>query len=283
MKKPKRQIRLLIASNAGGSGKTTLAVHLAYEVGAKGYKTTLVELDSNSSFRVFLGLNPPRDEDSIASVLRKTFRGDYPAYPIWQDYLSTVTAIQGGDPLREVTTEISGYDRREYVLQDRLEDISLDSDLIIFDTPATLEPMGLLALVASTHILAPIKPEFKDTGSFDGLLNWYYTKVGNLRLNPAPVLLGFVPTRVDLSKSTHRNILGVDAKGKLRTDLPAEETLPGIIEAMGIRCFPMIKESSWFLSASGAGLPVHLYRKGCDASKSFRSITDSIIKAMTEE
>jgi cellulose biosynthesis protein BcsQ len=80
MKKPKRQIRLLIASNAGGSGKTTLAVHLAYEVGAKGYKTTLVELDSNSSFRVFLGLNPPRDEDSIASVLRKTFRGDYPGF-----------------------------------------------------------------------------------------------------------------------------------------------------------------------------------------------------------
>jgi chromosome partitioning protein len=97
------------------------------------------------------------------------------------------------------------------------------------------------------------------------------------------VLLGFVPTRVDLSKSTHRNILGVDAKGKLRTDLLAEDTLPGIIQAMGIRCFPMIKESSWFLSASGAGLPVHLYRQGCDASKSFRSISDSIIKAMTEE
>ena len=45
MKKSKRQIRLLIASNAGGSGKTTLAVHLAYEVGAKGYKTTLIELE----------------------------------------------------------------------------------------------------------------------------------------------------------------------------------------------------------------------------------------------
>ena len=283
MKKPKRQIRLLIASNAGGSGKTTLAVHLAYEMGAKGYKTTLVELDSNSSFRVFLGLNPPQEADSIAGVLKKTFKGGYPTYSIWQDHLSTVTAIQGGEPLREVMTEISGYDRREYILNDRLEDLPLDSDLIIFDTPATLEPMGLLALVASTHILAPIKPEFKDTGSFDGLLHWYYTKVGNLRLKPTPVLLGFVPTRVDLSKSTHRNILGVDAKGKVRTDLPAEETLPGIIKSMGIQCFPFIKESNWFLSASGAGLPVHLYRKGCDASKSFRSITDSLIKAMTEE
>jgi chromosome partitioning protein len=283
MKKPKRQIRLLIASNAGGSGKTTLAVHLAYEVGAKGYKTTLVELDSNSSFRVFLGLNPPSEEVSIASVLRKTFNGIYPTNPIWQEHLSTVTAIQGGEPLRDAATEISSYDRREYVLKDRLEDVPLDSDLIIFDTPATLEPMGLLALVACTHILVPIKPEFKDTGSFDGLLNWYYTKVGNLRLKPAPVLLGFVPTRVDLSKSTHRNILGVDAKGKVRTDLGAEDTLPAIIEAMGIQCFPIVKESSWFLSASGAGLPVHLYRKGCEASKPFRSITDSIIKAMTEE
>lgn len=283
MKKPKRQIRLMVASNAGGSGKTTLAIHLAYEVGAKGYKTTLVELDSNNSFRVFLGLTPPTQNESIASVLRKNFKGSYPLTYVWQNHLSTVTAIQGGDPLREVATEISGYDRREYILKDRLEDFSLESDLIIFDTPATLEPMGLLALVTSTHILAPIKPEFKDTGSFDGLLNWYYTKVGNLRLKPKPTLLGFVPTRVDLDKSTHRNILGVDAKGKERTDIPPDETLPGIIKAMGIRCFPSIKESSWFLSASGAGLPVHLYRPKCEASKAFSPITAAIIQAMTEE
>jgi chromosome partitioning protein len=282
-KKPVQQVRLMIASNAGGSGKTTLAVHLAYEVATKGYSVTLVELDSNNSFRVFLGLNPPSPSESVALVLKRDFAGDYPFSPVWSEHLSNVNAIQGGTPLQEAVSELNAYERREYTLRDRLDDYPIKSDLIIFDTPATLEPMGLLALVASTHILAPIKPEFKDTGSFDGLLNWYYTKVGNMRLKPSPTLLGFVPTRVDLDKSTHRNILGVDRKGVQKLNVNSDETLPGIIEAMGIQYFPFVRESNWFLSASGAGLPVHLYRPGCDASKLFRPISEAIIKAITEE
>jgi chromosome partitioning protein len=283
-KKPvKHPIRLMVASNAGGSGKTTIAIHLAYEIAAKGYRVVLIELDSNNSFRVFLGQSPATAEASIASVLRKDFKGNYPLISVWENHLSTVTAIQGGNPLQEMMPEVSAYNRWEYTLGDRLEDFPIEADLIIYDTPATLEPMGLLALVACTHILAPIKPEFKDTGSFDGLLHWYYTKISSLRLKPAPNFLGFVPTRVDFSKSTHRNILGIGTKGEKRTDIPSEETLPGIIESMGIRCFPMIRESNWFLSASGAGLPVHLYRPGCDACRAFEPITQTLLKRMTED
>jgi len=35
-KAAQRQIRLAILSNAGGSGKTTAAVHLAYVIGVRG-------------------------------------------------------------------------------------------------------------------------------------------------------------------------------------------------------------------------------------------------------
>jgi chromosome partitioning protein len=81
-KKPaKKQIRLTIASNAGGSGKTTVATHLAYAVGTKGYRVTLVELDQNGSLCIFARLAPASLEQSLATVFKKTFTGDYPLVP----------------------------------------------------------------------------------------------------------------------------------------------------------------------------------------------------------
>ncbi|MDF5729838.1 MAG: ParA family protein [Rhizonema sp. PD38] len=284
-KKPCRnQIRLTIASNAGGSGKTTMATHLAYAVGAKGYKVTLIELDQNGSLCIFARLTPASMEQSLAGVLKKTFKGDYPLVPLWSEHLSTVTAIQGGKFLEESIGEIYNYNRRHYTLKDRLDDFPLNSDLIIFDTPASLEPMGLIALAASTHVLVPIKPEYKDTGAFAGFLDWFYSKVDDLRLKPEPEILGFVPTRVDLyDVGAHRDILGLDKKGKQRTDIDPAKTLPFLIQQMGIQCFPYIRESNYHIKASGAGLPLHLYRPGYDANEDFNPIVNRLIKLMTEE
>lgn len=276
------QIRLAIASNAGGSGKTTMATHLAYLIGAKGYKVTIFELDQSGSLCIFAGLAKADAEHSVASVLNKSFSGDYPLISLWADHLSTVTAIQGGEEIEQSTQEIYLNARRYYTLHDRLEDYPLDADLIIFDTPASLEPMGLVALAASTHVLVPVKPEYKDTGGFAGFLKWYYTKIDELRLKPKPKILGFVPTRVDLKKAPHRNILGIDEQGNPKKDGDSSETLPGLLQEMGINCFPYIKESSFYLSASGVGLPLHLYRPGIEVIKNFDPIAVQLIKLMTE-
>jgi chromosome partitioning protein len=278
-----RQIRLAILSNAGGSGKTTTAVHLAYVVGAKGYKVTLIELDSNGSIQTFAGLPPATAEKSLAVVLKKSFDGNYPLMPLWSEHVSGVWAIQGGAPLRESVVEINNSERKSQTLRDRLEDHPLESDLIIFDTPASLDTMGLIALAACTHLLAPIKPEYKDTGSFVDLLNWYNEKIRELRLKPRPEILGFVPSRVDIGEEAiHRNLLGLTKQGKLNKKIPPEETLPFQIEQMGIHCFPLIRESSYYLWASGAGLPLHLYRPNCPFIEDFQPLVDAVEKLMTE-
>lgn len=48
-----------IASNAGGVGKTTLAIHVGYRLAQHGVKTLLVDLDTNGSLARFCGLRPP--------------------------------------------------------------------------------------------------------------------------------------------------------------------------------------------------------------------------------
>ncbi len=282
-KNVKRQIRLAIASNAGGSGKTTMAVHLAYGLGAIGYKVTLLELDHNGSLSILAGLQPVEYEKSMAKVLHKDFSGSYPLIPLWAESLSTVNAIQGGEPLEQAISELYAANRRHYILGDHLDDYPLDSDFLIFDTPASLEPMGLLALAAATHLLAPIKPEYKDTGALAGLMVWYNDKVSELRLKPRPQFLGFVPSRVDLNEGIHRNLLGLTQKGEINSKIDPVETLPYQIQQMNVHCFPRIRESSYYLQASGAGLPLNLYRPGFKFYEDYNPIIESLIHLATQE
>jgi chromosome partitioning protein len=277
-KPAKQQIRIAVASNAGGSGKTTAVVHLAYGLGAKGYKVTIVELDPNGSLCTLAGLEPANSENSLAAVFKKDFKGDYPFTPAWSDSLKTVNVLQGGKPLEESINSLYNAPRKYAVLQDKLEDFPIDSDFIFFDTPASLEPMGLVALTACTHILAPIKPEYKDTGSLANLLNWYYDKVKELRLKPQPKILGFVPSRIELEKAVHRNILGIPKKGDTVLKVKEEDTLPYQIKQLGIHCFPAVRACDYYLWAAGAGLPLQLYRPGCVFSRDF----DPIIKTLVD-
>lgn len=284
MKKSNRQVRLMIGSNAGGSGKTTTTAHIACAVAQSGYKVTIVELDYSGSLSTFTGLpmHPPADE-SAAHILQKGFKGNYPLQPVWTEHVSGVTVIQGGNSLGRSIREVHIDGRGFYALRDRLEDYPLEADLVIFDTPASLEPMGAVALIASTHLLSAIKPECKDSEGFAGFLQWYYEKIEEFRLTPQPEILGFVPTRVDWSGvGTHRDLLGVDRQGNLRTDIDLSGTLPYLIEhEFNIHCFPAIRESNHYLKACYKRLPLQIYRPKCDYSKDFDPIATALIDLIT--
>lgn len=282
MPKAAQQIRIAIESNAGGSGKTTLATHLAYALGKKGYKIILVDLDQNGSLSLFTGETATRDrEQSLAAIFDAGFDGNYPLVDIWKNYVANVQVIPGGAPLEEIIRSLHLYERKYQILKDRLEDYPLNADVVILDTPASLEPMGLIALAASTHILIPLKPEYKDSFGAAGMVNWFYQKIEALRLRPKPEILGFVPSRVNAAKfAAHRNLLGIDNKGKPRTDIELTDTIPSQLKQMGITCFPPVKESGFILSASGTGLPVQIYQPGDSIVRSFDPIVASIINIL---
>lgn len=280
------QIRLTIESNTGGSGKTTLATHLAYVLGSKGFRVVLIELDPNGSIALFTGLpklKADQVQDSIAAIFEKQFKGNYPAIPVWTDHINSVQVIRGGTPLHTSIRGLHQHDRPYEVLKHRLEDHPLDADVIIIDTPASIEPMGLVGLAACSHFLAAIKPEFKDSWGASDMLDWFYEKVDSLRLRPYPEILGFVPSRVDFDLAVHRNLLGVNSDGSKNEKIDPVHTIPYQLNQLEITCFPPIRESGYFLSASGAGIPVHIYRTGDKVTKSFDPIVEKIVKVLKQK
>lgn len=276
-----KQLRICVSSNAGGSGKTTTTVHLAYGLARRGYKVVIIELDGSGSIASFTGLNlNPAPENSVAVLLKKDFAGEYPFQDLWSNYTKGIRIIQGGGPIEHVIRYIPQHPRGFYFLKDRLDDFPIDADVILIDTPASLEPMGVVALAASTHVLSPIKAEVKDVEGFANFVSWYYRQIGELKLNPKPEILGFIPTRIEYQRATHRNLMGVDSKGIARPEIEGTKTLPAVIHKLGIRCFPMVRDSNNYLNATRERKPVSVYRPGSDAARDYEPIIEHIAKIL---
>lgn len=259
------QIRLAVISNAGGSGKTTLSVHLAYQLAKRHFNVALMDLDPQGSLTLFCGLTPPEPEQTLAAVLQDNFNGNWPLTSCWKDHTDKVVICQGGMVLTQTADELVVHKRGAYLLSDCLADYSLERDLIIFDCPATLGPLPLMALAASTHIVIPVQLEPKSIQGAAHLLEWYYFHCKHLRLNPQPKIVGFVPNQYDARRAAHRQIL---------------ESLPQQLESMNIRAFPAIRDSAEFVNASGQGLPLHLYRPGHAACSDFNELASHLASLM---
>ena len=259
------QTRLALLSNAGGSGKTTLATHLAYTLGSKGLSVLIIDLDPQGSVSLFCGLDDPEEDQTLSAVLRDDFDGNWPFISLWSDRVKNVQAIRGDLNLVQSQNELVLNARGAYLLADRLQDFPVEHDVIIFDCPATLGALPQIAISASTHLLVPLQVEPKSTSGAGKLLEWFYATVRQLRLNPEPELLGIVPNQYDQRIAIHRNIL--------------EELTPQL-DALGINCFSPIRFSSEFKNASARGLPLHSVRPGHSACKDFAPITDAILSAV---
>ncbi len=256
------QIRLAVISNAGGSGKTTLSVHLAYELGQQGFKVALMDLDPQGSLTLFCGLTPPEPEQTLAAVLKDNFDGKWPLMPCWSSHTDNVVICQGGMVLTQTADELVLHKRGAYLLGDCLSDYPLEHNLIILDCPATLGPLPLMALAASTHIVVPVQLEPKSVQGAARLLEWDYYHCRHLRLKPEPEILGFVPSQYDRKRAVHRQL---------------NESLPLELEQMGIRAFGAIRNSTEFANASGQGLPLHLHRPCHPALDDFKEITSYLV------
>lgn len=255
------QIRLAVISNAGGTGKTTLSVHLAYELGLRGFQVTIMDLDPQGSLTLFCGLNPPEPEHTLAAVMRENFKGSWPLTPAWSSHTDHITVCQGGMVLTQTADELVLHKRGAYLLGDCLTDYPLERDLLIFDCPATLGPLPLMALAACTHIVVPVQLEPKSIQGAAHLLEWYYHNCKHLRLKPQPEILGFVPNQYDAKRAVHRQLL---------------ESLPAQLEQMSIRVFPPIRDSAEFVNATAQGLPLNLYRPLHPALGDFKEIVKQL-------
>lgn len=183
---------LALANQKGGVGKTTTAVNVAHQFALLGYRILLIDLDPQGNTTSSLGVQKSElhyssyemllDADCASSVVLKNVKPDL-------DLVGASTALSG------VEVELVNLHRRERRLHLALQDLSLNYDAIIIDSPPSLGLLTINALTAAREVIVPIQCEYL---ALEGLMQLIQTMdLVKKRINPELDVLGVVMTMYD--------------------------------------------------------------------------------------
>ena len=191
-----------VLNRKGGVGKTTTAVNLAAAVAAQGYRVLLIDLDSQASTSLSLGVPRWALAPSSADVLLNSTPANDVVRATRVMGLHLMTA---STDLSSVDRELSPLPNREGRLQVALRPIRDRYDHILIDCPSVSSLAPLNALVAADYYIVPVVPHYL---AIEGVRNLCSSADRLLaRLGVPTRLLGIVLTMVDYrSKATHQNV-----------------------------------------------------------------------------
>lgn len=252
---------IAVATEKGGSGKTTTAVHLASAFAQMGHRTLLVDIDPQGNATHHLGLTES-DGDVLASLLRKLIGLEDLEI---EESDHGVDLIAGGRAVATSRGDLMAVSDGTGML--RLDEIvrplRAHYDRILIDTPPEAAILQGNALAAADGVVSPIDPSNFSIQGMEKVL----ASTQNIRrtLNPELDFLGCVLTRYDKRTKVSRMV----ARHLDRAD--------------DVHCFETrIRIDTKVPEAQIQFMPVDVLEPSSRAARDYRSLAREIEEAIDE-
>ncbi|WP_414755813.1 AAA family ATPase [Anabaena sp. CCY 9910] len=159
---------IAVYHNKGGVGKTTTVVNLAAAIRKKGKRVLVIDLDSQANTTFATGLIKFDDEefDDIkdSNIFHVLSTEDF--YPISEVARKSnfsnpeIYVVPAHLDLIRQETELNALDYSRLILNEKLEEVKDQYDVVLIDTPPSLNLYAKIALITADYLIIPsdLKP-----------------------------------------------------------------------------------------------------------------------------
>jgi chromosome partitioning protein len=193
---------IAIASQKGGTGKTTTAISLAAGIARKGKKTLLIDVDSQANASKVLLPNYPElkaEQTIYATILKRR------QLKVHQTSIPNLDIVPSHILLSNTDVELTtAIDHREARLKNKLELIRDRYDYVFIDCPPALSWLTVNAFTAVEQIIVVVSPGYFE---LDSLVQISKTvKEVQEYFNPTLRIRGFLFTMSDPTVNTRTSL-----------------------------------------------------------------------------